>query len=29
MPLFLENRAYQNEIYTKQFSTGSWLGVKE
>jgi 2-iminobutanoate/2-iminopropanoate deaminase len=29
MPLFLENAAYRNEIYTKQFPTGSWLGVKE
>jgi enamine deaminase RidA (YjgF/YER057c/UK114 family) len=29
MPLFLENSAYRAEIYTKQFPTGSWLGVKE
>jgi enamine deaminase RidA (YjgF/YER057c/UK114 family) len=29
MPLFLENAAYRNEIYTKHFPTGSWLGVKE
>ncbi len=29
MPLFLKNAAYRNEIYTKQFPTGSWLGVKE
>ena len=29
MPLFLELAAYRNEIYTKQFPTGSWLGVKE
>jgi enamine deaminase RidA (YjgF/YER057c/UK114 family) len=29
MALFLENTAYRNEIYTKQFPTGSWLGVKE
>lgn len=29
MPLFLEHAAYRNEIYTKQFPTGSWLGVKE
>lgn len=29
MPLFLENAGYRNEIYTKQFPTGSWLGVKE
>jgi 2-iminobutanoate/2-iminopropanoate deaminase len=29
MPLFLENAAYRNEIYKKQFPTGSWLGVKE
>jgi enamine deaminase RidA (YjgF/YER057c/UK114 family) len=29
MPLFLENSAYRSEIYTKQFPTGSWLGVKE
>ena len=29
MPLFLENAAYRNEIYTKQFPTGSWIGVKE
>ena len=29
MPLFLENAAYRSEIYTKQFPTGSWLGVKE
>lgn len=29
MPMFLENAAYRNEIYTKHFPTGSWLGVKE
>ena len=29
MPLFLENAGYRNSIYTKQFPTGSWLGVKE
>jgi enamine deaminase RidA (YjgF/YER057c/UK114 family) len=29
MPLFLENAAYRNEIYTNHFPTGSWLGVKE
>ena len=29
MPLFLENAGYRNEIYTRQFPAGSWLGVKE
>ena len=29
MPKFLEFAAYRNEIYKKQFPTGSWLGVKE
>ena len=29
MPLLLENGAYRAEIYTKNFPTGSWLGVKE
>jgi len=29
MPTFLEHSEYRNEIYTKQFPTGSWLGVKE
>jgi enamine deaminase RidA (YjgF/YER057c/UK114 family) len=29
MALFLENAVYRTEIYTKQFPTGSWLGVKE
>ena len=29
MPMFLEKAAYRNEIYTKHFPTGSWLGVKE
>jgi len=29
MELFLENAGYRNSIYTKQFPTGSWLGVKE
>ncbi|WP_317195310.1 RidA family protein [Zobellia barbeyronii] len=29
MPKFLEFAAYRNEIYTTQFPTGSWLGVKE
>jgi 2-iminobutanoate/2-iminopropanoate deaminase len=29
MALFLEHAAYRNTIYTKQFPTGSWLGVKE
>ena len=28
MPKFLEHAAYRNEIYKKQFPTGSWLGVK-
>ena len=28
MPLFLEHAAYRSTIYTKQFPTGSWLGVK-
>ncbi len=26
---FLKQSAYRNEIYRKQFPTGSWLGVKE
>ncbi len=29
MPEFLEHSPYRNSIYTKQFPTGSWLGVKE
>jgi len=29
MPLFLEHAGYRSTIYTKQFPTGSWLGVKE
>ncbi len=29
MPKFLEVAAYRNDIYKKQFPTGSWLGVKE
>ena len=29
MPLFLENAAYRNTIYTSQFPTGTWVGVKE
>lgn len=29
MPEFLKKAAYRNEIYTKQFPTGTWLGVKE
>ena len=29
MPEFLNQPAYRNTIYTKQFPTGSWLGVKE
>lgn len=29
MPLFLEKAGYRNEIYTKHFPTGSWIGVKE
>ena len=29
MPKFLENAAYRNEIYKKQFPAGSWLGVTE
>jgi 2-iminobutanoate/2-iminopropanoate deaminase len=29
MPEFLKQAAYRNEIYKKQFPTGSWLGVKE
>ncbi|NNE77100.1 MAG: RidA family protein [Pricia sp.] len=29
MAKFLEVAAYRNEIYTKQFPSGSWLGVKE
>jgi len=29
MPLFLENAAFRNSIYTKHFPTGSWLGIKE
>ncbi|MBT8205688.1 MAG: RidA family protein, partial [Eudoraea sp.] len=28
MPLFLEKAGYRSEIYTRQFPTGSWLGVK-
>lgn len=29
MPEFLKQSGYRNSIYTKQFPTGSWLGVKE
>jgi 2-iminobutanoate/2-iminopropanoate deaminase len=29
MQLFLENAEYRNYIYTKQFPTGSWIGVDE
>jgi 2-iminobutanoate/2-iminopropanoate deaminase len=29
MPEFLKHAGYRNSIYTKQFPTGSWLGVKE
>ncbi|MFC6102860.1 RidA family protein [Olivibacter domesticus] len=29
MPAFLKNAAYRNKIYTKQFPTGNWVGVKE
>ena len=29
MPKFLEVAGYRNEIYKKQFPTGSWVGVKE
>jgi len=29
MPEFLAQAGYRNSIYTKQFPTGSWLGVKE
>ena len=29
MPQFLELAAYRSTIYTTQFPTGSWLGVKE
>jgi len=29
MPEFLKHAGYRNTIYTKQFPTGSWLGVKE
>lgn len=29
MPKFLEISGYRNDIYKKQFPTGTWLGVKE
>ena len=29
MPDFLKYAAYRNDIYKKQFPTGSWIGVKE
>lgn len=29
MPEFLKQSGYRNEIYKKQFPTGSWFGVKE
>lgn len=29
MPLFLDNSAYRNTIYTEQFPTGTWVGVQE
>ena len=28
MKAFLEVASYRNEIYTKNYPTGSWLGVK-
>ena len=29
MPEFVNQSAYRNTIYKKQFPTGSWFGVKE
>lgn len=29
MPEFLKQSGYRNSIYTKQFPTGSWFGVRE
>jgi 2-iminobutanoate/2-iminopropanoate deaminase len=29
MPDFLKYAAYRNDLYKKQFPTGSWIGVKE
>ncbi len=29
MPEFLKQSSFRNDIYKKQFPTGSWLGVKE
>jgi 2-iminobutanoate/2-iminopropanoate deaminase len=29
MPEFLTQAGYRNEIYKKQFPTGSWIGVQE
>jgi len=29
MPEFLNQAGFRNTIYTKQFPTGSWLGIKE
>lgn len=29
MPKFLENARYRNDIYTENFPTGTWVGVKE
>lgn len=29
MAAFLESKAYRQEIYTKQFPAGNWVGVKE
>jgi len=29
MPQFLQHAAFRNTIYTKNFPTGTWLGVKE
>ena len=29
MPEFLNQSGFRNTIYTKQFPTGSWIGVKE
>lgn len=29
MPLFLELSGFRNNVYTKHFPTGTWMGVKE
>lgn len=29
MPAFIKESGYRTKIYTRQFPTGSWLGVKE